>query len=377
MKNKITGKILDGGQCVCDLCGKTAKLGGFADAMSQQPRVACYECMLKMSAKEKGISVVQAEKERNEAMRLFHLFSQVKMEEYLAATGQKELSSLEEANRVIGYITHVWNTFSKKEKDAMQRKKQQDLSILFQTTKMNWQYLAERQQQRRNDPCACGSGKKYKVCCLLRDEQEKVEVERWKRFDAWVIRKAMIIQGKSEALDLMDLTEFYFGRKRLADAKKYGITEKDMEEFNEWLMNDYYDRDEQTPYVLSEMLTAGNLSDEERKIIAARIEAPKSVYIVTLIKKGEGALLRNVFSREEVFVHDIGLSESVREGYAVFVRIFTAGKYHLLSGGHMSYPPNYLDEKLKEILKAYGKSGQTVDVNKFLRRNGHLFGRLI
>lgn len=376
MKNKIAGKILDGGQCVCDLCGKTAKLGGFADAMSQQPRVACYDCMLKMSAKEKGISVEQAEKERNEAMRLFHLFSQVKMGEYLAATGQKELSSLEEANRVIGYITHIWNTFSKKEKTAMQRKKQQDLSILFQTTKMNWQYLMER-PQHRNDPCACGSGKKHKVCCLLRDEREKIEVERWKRFDAWVIRKAMIMQEKSEALDLMDLTEFYFGRKRLADAKKYGITEKDMEEFNEWLMNDYYDRDEQTPYVLSKMLTAGNLSDEERKIVAARIEAPKSVYIVTLIKKGAGALLRNVFSREEVFVHDIGLSESVREGYAVFVRIFTAGKYHLLSGGHMSYPPNYLDEKLEEILKAYRKSGQTVGVNKFLRRNGHLFGRLI
>ena len=376
MKKKVTGEILDGGQCICGICGKKGKMGGFADAMSKQPRVACYDCMLKMSAKEKGISVEQAEKERNEALRLCHLFIQVKMEEYLAASGQKELSSLEEANRVIGYITHVWNTFSKKEKDAMHRKKQQDLSILFQTTKMNWQYLGERPQQHRNDPCACGSGKKYKVCCLMREEQEKAEVEKWKRFDTWVIRKAMILQEESNELDIKTLIEFYFGRKRIADAQKYGMTQKDMEEFNEWLMNDYYGCDEQTPYVLNKMLTAGNLSDEERKIVAARIEAPKSVYIVTLIKKRVGALLRNIFSREEVFVHDIGLSESVREGYAVFVRIFTAGKYHLLSGGHMSYPPNYLDEKLKEILKAYRKSGQAVCVNKFLRRNGHLFGRL-
>ncbi|MFC1571791.1 SEC-C metal-binding domain-containing protein, partial [Candidatus Margulisiibacteriota bacterium] len=24
----------------------------------------------------------------------------------------------------------------------------------------------------RNDPCPCGSGKKYKKCCLLKEEQE-------------------------------------------------------------------------------------------------------------------------------------------------------------------------------------------------------------
>jgi len=111
--------------------------------------------------------------------------------------------------------------------------------------------------------------------------------------------------------------------------------------------------------------------------VAARIEAPKSVYIVTSIKKGTGALLRNVFDREEVFVHDKMMSESTQAGTAVFVRIYPAGKYYLLSGGHMYYPLMYLDEKLKEILKAYKKSGRTDGVNKFLRHNGYLFGRLL
>ena len=31
----------------------------------------------------------------------------------------------------------------------------------------------------RNDPCHCGSGKKYKQCCLAKDE-EKARVERAK-----------------------------------------------------------------------------------------------------------------------------------------------------------------------------------------------------
>ena len=41
--------------------------------------------------------------------------------------------------------------------------------------------------QSRNSPCHCGSGKKYKLCCLPKDEQkaaekkrqEEAELDRW------------------------------------------------------------------------------------------------------------------------------------------------------------------------------------------------------
>ena len=36
----------------------------------------------------------------------------------------------------------------------------------------------------RNDKCMCGSGKKYKKCCLLK-EQEQEEQER-KEFEEWL-----------------------------------------------------------------------------------------------------------------------------------------------------------------------------------------------
>jgi len=29
----------------------------------------------------------------------------------------------------------------------------------------------------RNDPCPCGSGKKYKKCCMLKDEMQKPEIQ--------------------------------------------------------------------------------------------------------------------------------------------------------------------------------------------------------
>jgi len=182
---------------------------------------------------------------------------------------------------------------------------------------------------------------------------------------------------ESKDIDFSSLFEFYYGKKRLADAKKYGVTEQDMEEFNEWFMNDYFAPDESTPYVLGKLLKQNNLSEAERKIVEARMEAPKSVYLVTFIKRGTGALLRNMFDQTEVFVHDNMMSKSTQPGCAVFLRVFPAGPYYLISGGHLSYPPMYLDEKIQEILKAYKKSRQKDGVNHFLRRNGHIFGRLL
>lgn len=377
MKDKLSSKIFEGGLCLCDVCGKKSRLGGFLNPMSPDPQVACYDCMIRMSAEEKGISIAAAEKQRNDALRVSRLFTDCKMKECLTAAKKSDFNDIDEVNKILQYVTNVWNTFDKKEKDKMARKKDDALIPLFENVKMNWEYLIEKPQQRRNEPCACGSGKKYKVCCLIQDEQEKAEIEKWKRFDTWVIRKGMALLTESKDLDIGSLIKFYFGKKRDAEARRYGITEQDMEELNEWLMNDYYAPDEPTPYALGRLLAQDTLSKDERKLVEARMKAPKSVYLVTFIKKGTGALLRNLFDQTEMFVHDVMLSKSTQPGYAVFLRVFSAGNYYFISGGNMSYPPMYLDEKLKEIEKAYKKSGQKDGVNPFLRRNGHIFGRLL
>ncbi|HPC86457.1 MAG TPA: SEC-C metal-binding domain-containing protein [Smithellaceae bacterium] len=377
MKDKISGKIFDGGLCLCDVCGKKSKLGGFLNPMSPDPQVACCDCMIRMSAEEKGISIAAAEKQRNDALRVSGLFTDCKMKEYLESAKNKDFKDIEEANKILQYVMNVWNTFDINEKDKMAMQKDDALIARFENVKMNWNCLMDKPRQKRNDPCACGSGRKYKVCCLVSEEQEKTEIEKWKRFDTWVIRKGMILMDESKDIDFSSLFEFYYGKERLADAKKYGVSEQDMEEFNEWFMNDYFAPDESTPYVLGKLLKQNHLSEAERKIVEARMEAPKSVYLVTFIKRGTGALLRNMFDQTEVFVHDNMMSKSAQPGCAVFLRVFPAGPYYLISGGHLSYPPMYLDEKIQEILKAYKKSRQKDGVNHFLRRNGHIFGRLL
>jgi hypothetical protein len=48
------------------------------------------------------------------------------------------------------------------------------------------QELAKHANLGRNDPCHCGSGKKYKKCCMSKDEsaERKVLEEQWAKASA-------------------------------------------------------------------------------------------------------------------------------------------------------------------------------------------------
>ena len=47
----------------------------------------------------------------------------------------------------------------------------------------------------RNDPCPCGSGKKYKYCCALKKDRLSIGVQAW-----FVLVGAMLLIGAWLAL---------------------------------------------------------------------------------------------------------------------------------------------------------------------------------
>lgn len=46
-------------------------------------------------------------------------------------------------------------------------------------------------KSRRNDPCPCGSGKKYKKCCLVSAEDADFQYRRWRQIEAGLIPRVM------------------------------------------------------------------------------------------------------------------------------------------------------------------------------------------
>ncbi|MEK7377107.1 MAG: SEC-C metal-binding domain-containing protein [Candidatus Margulisiibacteriota bacterium] len=376
MKNNLDGKIKDGGKCVCDICGKTARMGGLLGPMSKDPQIACYDCMMRITAEEKGISIAEAKRQREKMFKVSNLFNRIKIEEYLSAANKGVFDGIDEANEAIRYIMNVWNTFDKEEKAAFEQNSDKELAAIYGNIKMNWKYLLKKPGQGRNEPCACGSGKKYKKCCLIQDELDNAIVEEWKKNDTSVIRKGMKLITGNSVLDTKLLIEYYWGEKRLELAREEGATQTDEYDYNEWLMNDYYLRDEKVPFVLKRLLEDGSLSEHERMNVEARIKAPKSVYAVTLTDKGKGVLLRDIFTHKETFIYDRRFSETATDGMLVFCRIFNSGQYNLISGAYRGHHGNSLLEIKKLIMEEYSNLKQTCEIDQFLRRHGELFGRL-
>lgn len=378
MKSSFESKIKDGGKCVCDVCGKTARMGGLLDPQSADPLVACYDCMIKISAKQQGISVAEAKKRREKMFKASNLFPQIKIEEFFKLAGEKASGGMDELNEVLRYIMNVWNAFGKETIDKFDDMEENELREVFGKVKMNFSYLIKQKQKYgRNDPCPCGSGKKYKKCCLIHDDLENALVDEWKKIDSGVIKKGMHLIENSGVLDTKLLVEHYWGEKRLDSIREKGTVDGTTElEYNEWLMNDYYKMGEDIPFVLGRLLTDPELTDKEKSVIEARIKAPLTVWLITYIVKGRGALIRNIFDHQEIFVHDKLFSESAQDDYLVCSRAFNVGGYNLLSGAYQAYP-GPLSKDIREVIaEEYGKCKSGEDINTFLRRHGYIFGRL-
>ncbi|MBN2260441.1 MAG: SEC-C domain-containing protein [Clostridiales bacterium] len=74
---------------------------------------------------------------------------------------EKLYFNMHEAKAKWLYTIKEWDTLLTKEKQKEIKKAHRDSHIVVKKEKIG-----------RNDPCPCGSGKKYKKCCMLKDEAE-------------------------------------------------------------------------------------------------------------------------------------------------------------------------------------------------------------
>jgi len=70
----------------------------------------------------------------------------------------------------------------------------------------------------RNNPCRCGSGKKYKKCCLLADEAVNLRYRRWERVESDLIPKLIDFTFEDLGSEFFaDAWKDFFGEDDLAD----------------------------------------------------------------------------------------------------------------------------------------------------------------
>jgi len=208
----------------------------------------------------------------------------------------------------------------------------------------------------RNDPCPCGSGKKYKKCCLLREAGSVTSLnwQKMRRTEGEVVHTLLKhvdrYYGSNAAVEAWDEFSLWNGIPLDPDS------ELEVESaFIPWFVfnwipdNAEVSEAEHLPEVqvaLHYLETQSSRVDSfKRRFIEEICCQPYSFFVVTDIDPGEGMTLRDLFLGRAVYVHERQATTNLNKGEIIYSRIISMDGDSIMVGcAPTIIPPTYLHD---------------------------------
>jgi hypothetical protein len=227
----------------------------------------------------------------------------------------------------------------------------------------------------RNDPCPCGSGKKYKKCCLNKNVPTSLTHQKMRRTEGKLIPQ--LVQYAIER----------YGEEVIEDAwdEFTGWTERPMDPetmpeldaffmpwfaFN-WMPEESEESEQDNDEFLQDMPMAQHylqdktvlLDSFERRFIEEVSSQPYSFFQITDTTPGKSLSLRDILLQREVTVHERQASTQLRKGDILFTRTMTLDDTSIMVGcAPTVIPADYISgfinlrEKLTDGNPDFGRS---------------------
>jgi len=108
--------------------------------------------------------------------------------------------------------------------------------------------ISSNEKQGRNDLCLCGSGKKYKKCCLLKEQargtQHVPSIGARNEANSVMTKMAKIIEVKSKKISIEELNHYFTGKSFDEIHAEYeSIKENNSKSDAEVILNEVYEAD--------------------------------------------------------------------------------------------------------------------------------------
>lgn len=204
----------------------------------------------------------------------------------------------------------------------------------------------------RNEPCPCGSGKKYKRCCLAKQEAASSIDYEWQK-----LRRA---EGEIAELLLYAANDWYgpdFIEKAWAEYTESSPESLPIEEtpeaetsFVPWALFNYVPRNREpdsnplpeTPLAFSFLRVADVLESYEKQFVLAVCDQPLSFWVVQEVDPGTSLKLRDLFTHNVQIVRERQASEVLSKGDIVFTRVISLGQTTIMVGlAPLPFPPAF------------------------------------
>ena len=196
--------------------------------------------------------------------------------------------------------------------------------------------IQRRPTPGRNDPCWCGSGKKYKKCHLDADERPQTTAPAIPdEHQTLRSRLGEFLMATASKRDTGLALEEFFGD---------GPPEQDQLPLIDWMMHDWVPRRLGHTIMREYLIKHGaGLAPQERELIEAWSLSYVGLYEVREVKAGSGLEVKDLVTGEVFFVHDVSLSKKLVRWDGLLARVVPGERGHEFSGVGIAVPRTQLE----------------------------------
>ncbi|WP_143715414.1 SEC-C domain-containing protein [Alkalithermobacter paradoxus] len=219
----------------------------------------------------------------------------------------------------------------------------------------------------RNDQCICGSGKKYKKCCLNKEKKISMlrkKIELSQSIDTNLINKIYNYSTTEELHnEFLNAQEKFFMVKGLKENEKFHRL------FNTYYMNDYITTQNKPISILFYEQHSNEVSVVERDILKEKLTSYIGIYEVVDIKEDK-ALLKDVLTNEETHMEDLSVIDNVKTGEIIVGRIAKIVNVNRFLDVVVSISQKTKERLVDDITKIYnGNKDNYKDIKQFMMYN--------
>ncbi len=229
-------------------------------------------------------------------------------------------------------------------------------------------------QTGRNDPCPCGSGKKYKKCCLSRTYKE---TGREYSIQSRLVQDLLKFFNKNYGHTFDDARLFFwddFNPEAHLEDSALGIASQN---FWEWIVHDFVvDEENDKTLIDLYMENTKRISVDEHRVLNMLRNSVISLYEVQEVFPEKGLLLKDLLLGGEYDVKEKTATRALSKWDIYATRLlYIDGKY-IMSGSVYPYPVKQKErilENLHSEFEAYRQEYPEAAMDDFLKRESEIF----
>ncbi len=229
----------------------------------------------------------------------------------------------------------------------------------------------------RNDPCPCGSGKKYKSCCMRKDQAIESREMSLLPEEGYLLDK-LYQYGQSPRFrgDMINAFNLFWGGVFDYGGDEPVLSQVDIRRTMEWFVFDYHTSTDRRQIIdLFTETQANDYSPEAKEVLQAWSQSAGGVFRV-LSRSQDTLSLYDPLRQESLEVQDAPLARNTLNGDLLLGRLFELRGTKRLSLMTLALPGAFEPDLVAYLNNAYDLyRGQHYQAtwDEFLRENGHMF----